>query len=139
MKKGLGFGAVMAVGLMLAAVAVAEEPAATPAASQPVVKVHQAVKSTKKNKKSKKKSKEVWACPMGDYVGAKTADGKCPQCGMDLVREKEPVKKEEGKEKAKPSAKADSKKIVWVCPMGDYSSDKPGKCPNCAMDLVEKK
>lgn len=28
----------------------------------------------------------------------------------------------------------------WVCPMGDFEgSDKPGRCPNCGMNLVENK
>ncbi|MEK7474167.1 MAG: heavy metal-binding domain-containing protein [Candidatus Coatesbacteria bacterium] len=28
---------------------------------------------------------------------------------------------------------------VWACPMGHYTGDKPGKCPKCAMDLVQQK
>lgn len=24
----------------------------------------------------------------------------------------------------------------YACPMGDHVSDKPGKCPNCGMELV---
>ena len=28
---------------------------------------------------------------------------------------------------------------VYVCPMGDYQGDKPGKCPKCGMKLEEKK
>gem|GEM_PF-2694199 len=28
---------------------------------------------------------------------------------------------------------------TYACPMDGYTSDKPGKCPNCGMDLVEKK
>jgi hypothetical protein len=52
-------------------------PMATPAAK------------AKKSKKSKKKMvQSVWVCPMGDYSGPKTADGKCPKCGMDLVEKK---------------------------------------------------
>jgi rubrerythrin len=27
---------------------------------------------------------------------------------------------------------------TWVCPMGCASSDKPGKCPKCKMDLKKK-
>jgi len=30
--------------------------------------------------------------------------------------------------------------VKYTCPMHpDVISDKPGKCPNCGMDLVEKK
>ena len=36
------------------------------------------------------------------------------------------------------SAKAPGK-AAYVCPMGCAESDKPGKCPKCGMDLVEKK
>ncbi len=28
---------------------------------------------------------------------------------------------------------------LYVCPMGHYSSSKPGKCPKCGMQLVRKK
>ncbi len=28
---------------------------------------------------------------------------------------------------------------IFVCPMGDYQGDKPGKCPKCGMNLVGKK
>ena len=27
----------------------------------------------------------------------------------------------------------------YVCPMGCASSDKPGKCPKCGMDMVQQK
>jgi transcription initiation factor IIE alpha subunit len=31
-------------------------------------------------------------------------------------------------------------KITYVCPMdSEITSNKPGKCPKCGMDLVEKK
>jgi uncharacterized paraquat-inducible protein A len=30
----------------------------------------------------------TWACPMGDYAGPDTADGKCPKCGMRLMGKK---------------------------------------------------
>ncbi|HTC19821.1 MAG TPA: heavy metal-binding domain-containing protein [bacterium] len=47
------------------------------------------IAKVKKNKKPKKKAVQaVWVCPMGDYSGPKTADGKCPKCGMDLVEKK---------------------------------------------------
>jgi len=28
---------------------------------------------------------------------------------------------------------------TYVCPMGEYQSSKPGKCPKCGMELAEKK
>lgn len=28
---------------------------------------------------------------------------------------------------------------TYVCPMGEYQGSKPGKCPRCGMDLLEKK
>ncbi|MFA6433928.1 MAG: heavy metal-binding domain-containing protein [Elusimicrobiales bacterium] len=42
---------------------------------------------------------------------------------------------------AKKSApvKTMKKTVKWVCPMGEYESDKPGKCPKCGMTLVRKK
>ena len=30
-------------------------------------------------------------------------------------------------------------KKVYICPMGEYQGDKPGKCPKCGMTLEEKK
>ncbi|HET9869596.1 MAG TPA: heavy metal-binding domain-containing protein [bacterium] len=27
---------------------------------------------------------------------------------------------------------------VYACPMDGYTSNKPGKCPQCGMDLMEK-
>jgi len=64
----------------------------TPMAT-PVVKV-------KTKKKAKKQAmKTVWVCPMGDYSGPKTNDGKCPNCKMDLVKKEVPV--DSGKSPAK--------------------------------------
>jgi rubrerythrin len=43
--------------------------------------------------------------------------------------------------KARPSqhAKQTVKQTVkYVCPMGDYVGDKPGKCPKCGMTLEKK-
>lgn len=148
MRKIIRRGILMAATVALAATfAQADEakPAGTttPGVSQSVVSATPTAKTkkAKKIRKTAKEAKDNWVCPMGDYSGSKTADGKCPKCGMDLVKqEKAPASKDEPKKpESKPSTKADSKKTVWVCPMGDYSSDKPGKCPNCGMDLVEKK
>ena len=57
--------------------------------------------------------------------------GKCPECGMDLV--KKSVKTESGVNKSEGL-------VTYTCPMhSDVTSDKPGKCPKCGMNLVAKK
>jgi hypothetical protein len=57
--------------------------------------------------------------------------GKCPICGMDLV--KKSVKAETTLNKAEGL-------VTYTCTMhSEVTSDKPGKCPKCGMDLVVKK
>jgi len=95
MKKIVGVGMVLAA-LMLAGTATWADEAApaagSTAVSQPAAAATPAVKSkkSKKAKKSaaKKETAATWVCPMGDYSGPKTKDGKCPTCGMDLVEKK---------------------------------------------------
>lgn len=81
-------------------------------------------------------------CPvMGDTfkVTAKTLSASykgriyyfcCPGCKKPFLENPEKYVNK------KPAAEA---KKVYVCPMGDYQGDKPGKCPKCGMNLVEKK
>lgn len=65
-------------------------------------------------------------------------------CCSDCVRlfgadpGKYAVKPEPDKKKAAAAAKA-GKTALYVCPMGHYSSSKPGRCPKCGMTLVRKK
>lgn len=54
----------------------------------------------------------------------------CPGCDKSFLADPEKYAKK------KPAAEA---KKVYVCPMGDYQGDKPGKCPKCGMKLEEKK
>jgi YHS domain-containing protein len=53
----------------------------------------------------------------------------CPACKKSFLQN--PGKYLQKKQE--PQAK------IYVCPMGDYAGEKPGKCPRCGMDLVEKK
>jgi hypothetical protein len=69
--------------------------------------------------KSGAAAKYLYKCPMHPEVITDKA-GKCPKCGMDLVKRK--VDK------------------IYTCSMHpDVLSDKPGKCPKCGMDLIERK
>lgn len=80
-------------------------------------------------------------CPvMGDTfkVTAKTLSasykGKiyyfcCPGCKKPFLENPEKYIQKKQEVQAK----------IYVCPMGDYQGDKPGKCPKCGMDLIEKK
>jgi RND family efflux transporter MFP subunit len=63
-----------------------------------------------------------YSCPMHPEVTS-TKPGKCPKCGMDLVK--------------KEAAKATE--AVYVCPMHpEVTANKPDTCPKCGMDLVKK-
>lgn len=77
-----------------------------------------------------------WHCPMHPTV---TSDhpGKCPLCGMDLVR----IEAQEVGVKAGAAGPTEVRKgkeaAAWHCPMHPtVTSDHPGKCPLCGMDLV---
>ena len=59
-----------------------------------------------------------YSCPMHPEVKS-DKEGKCPKCGMTLVKQ-QPVES-------------------YTCPMHpEVISDKPGKCPKCGMALVKK-
>ena len=68
--------------------------------------------------KSDTTAKYVYTCTMHPEV-ITDKPGKCPKCGMTLVKKK--VDK------------------IYTCGMHpDVISIKPGKCPICGMELVEK-
>ena len=73
--------------------------------------------------KSKPSSTQIKDTLQAKYVCTMDTDvvsnkpGKCPKCGMDLVKAK-----------------------TYTCSMHpEVVSDKPGKCPKCDMELVELK
>lgn len=53
----------------------------------------------------------------------------CPGCDKSFIANPEKYLNK------KPAAQAKK----YVCPMGEFEGDKPGKCPKCGMNLVEKK
>jgi hypothetical protein len=78
----------------------------------------QTPKSKMPGSKSDSTAKYIYTCTMHPEVMT-DKPGKCPKCGMTLVKKK--VNK------------------IYTCSMHpDVISDKPGKCPKCGMELVEK-
>src|SRR5260221_14108701 len=70
-----------------------------------------------------KQDSTKYTCPMHPEV-ISDKPGKCPKCGMDLVKVK---------------TKTIAKKMLYTCPMHpEVVSDKPGTCPKCGMTLVKK-
>ena len=76
---------------------------------------------TAKESAPAKPVEEAWICPMKDYTGALTKDGKCPECGMKLEN----------------VVRNNIIEEIWICPMKDYygPKTKDGKCPKCGMKL----
>lgn len=70
-------------------------------------------------------AKVMYTCPMPEDSVFSDKPGKCPKCGMDLI------KMEQGNH--------EHDKVEYTCPMHpEIIKDKPGTCPICGMDLVKK-
>jgi Cu(I)/Ag(I) efflux system membrane fusion protein len=99
------------------------------------------------------KAAEVWACPMKEDAYETNKPGRCPKCGMKLIKlakasaaadshsghkvaPGEPAMKASPKSAVKPGK---GQKGAWVCPMGHIVTSKPGDCPVCGMKLVKQK
>lgn len=76
-------------------------------------------------------TKQIYTCPMPEDSVFSDKPGKCPKCGMDLVKIESHDHSQEQQ-----SAKASGQ---YTCPMHpEIIKDKPGTCPICGMDLVKK-
>lgn len=70
-------------------------------------------------------TKEMYTCPMPEDSVFSDKPGKCPKCGMDLVKIEDNDHQQD--------------KVEYTCPMHpEVIKDKLGTCPICGMDLVKK-
>lgn len=70
-------------------------------------------------------AKDMYTCPMPEDSVFSDKPGKCPKCGMDLVKIE--------------SDNHEHPEIEYTCPMHpEIVRDKPGTCPICGMELVKK-
>jgi len=112
--------------------------------SQPKPKTPAPMKA-KPTADSSKPTQNSYSCPMHPEVTS-TKPGKCPKCGMDLVK-MTPLSPKPTAIPGKPNQNTgpitqNSKlktQTLYVCPMHpEVTSEKPGSCPKCGMDLVKK-
>ena len=81
---------------------------------------------------------EYFTCPMPEHAEVRSGKaGKCSKCGMTLipVMETRPAPPPEAAP-ALPTLPA----TLYTCPMASHAhivTDKPGKCPECEMELIE--
>ncbi len=82
---------------------------------------------------------EFYTCPMPEHSDVKLdKPGKCPHCGMTLIpiMSKPPLP---AGVRPFPEAVSTPLPPLYTCPMAAHAhvvSDKPGKCPECEMELV---
>lgn len=84
---------------------------------------------------------EAYTCPMPEHDQVRSEKpGKCPLCGMTLIPVMtKPADLNEGEAVAREAAQSPLP-TLYTCPMASHAhvvSDKPGKCPECEMDLVK--
>ena len=76
-------------------------------------------------------TKQLYTCPMPEDSVFSDKPGKCPKCGMDLVK----IESHDHSQEQQPATASDQ----YTCPMHpEIIQGKPGTCPICGMDLVKK-
>nr|WP_321409248.1 heavy metal-binding domain-containing protein [uncultured Carboxylicivirga sp.] len=85
--------------------------------------------SKKSNNETQKEMEHiVYTCPMHPEV-EKSEPGKCPTCGMNLVKKDAMMKHSD----------MQMNDTIYTCPMhAEVELHEMGSCPKCGMDLVIK-
>jgi len=113
------------VGMLLMAANAAKADQASAPGAKPTPAAGMKHKKTK-TAKAKKEVKAVYVCPMCHTKSDRP--GKCPDCGMPMV-----------KENSLKSSQAPGEKM-YACAKCGLEGDKPGECPHhCGGKMVEKK
>jgi len=87
-------------------------------------------KQTVKSNMEMQKDSVYYTCTMHPEVRMESP-GKCPKCGMELVKTTV---------KAGTNVKKGEGLTSYTCPKHpEITSDVPGKCPKCGMEMVAKK
>ena len=81
----------------------------------------------------KEEQKTIYVCPTHPDK-TNSSSGKCPECGMDMVKVTEKIDLHPQKG-SQPQSKIVTK---YVCPMDGSTSDVPGKCPKCGMAMTQQ-
>ena len=124
MKKALGLLMAVLFVLGTGAAVRADESAAAGGTTSNAAPAPKA-KKAKKAKAVKKKAKDAYVCPMCHTKSDKP--GKCPDCGMDMVKESSLKSKAAGEK-------------MYACNKCGLEANKPGECPHhCGGTMVEKK
>ena len=82
-------------------------------------------------------AQELYTCPMPQDSVFSNKPGKCPKCGMDLIKVEQEnhsqhLQRQTGNQQLETSNQ-------YTCPMHpEIIRDQPGTCPICGMDLVKK-
>jgi ribosomal protein L37AE/L43A len=87
---------------------------------------------TPANPEIEKSQKSSYSCPMHPEE-TKLTKGECGKCGMKLVKNS----KSKHNSSIKGSQRNRDKKKIYECSMCNVSSDKPGKCPKCKMNMTK--
>lgn len=103
--------------------------------------------NTPGQKKLKSEQKVVYTCPMHPQI-VQDHPGKCPLCGMNLVRKQTTSENSNhetgavrtvGFDTISNAAAKENQAILYTCSMDpDIIQDKPGNCPRCGMRLIVK-
>lgn len=88
-----------------------------------------------------KQKKAQFYCPMHPHITS-DREGSCPICGMDLVameEDQDEASNDGSHQDHNHGSATEAQSALYVCPMHpQITSDKPGSCPICGMDLEKQ-